>query len=67
MLSLVISSQGSVPSKAYARSALRSCAIRAAALKPRPTTSPMTRPSDPVGNMKASYQSPPSGADSAGQ
>ena len=64
---LDISSPGALPSSAYARRALRSWLISAAALKPRPTTSPMTSPSEPRGSMNASYQSPPSGAEAAGQ
>ncbi len=50
---------GGCPSAAYARSAMRSWPMMAAAVTSWPCTSPMRAPTRPSESSSASYQSPP--------
>ncbi len=52
-------STGEGSCSAYARSAIRSWPIVAAAWSPWPVTSPMASPMSPPGSCTTSYQSPP--------
>ncbi len=52
-------SAGGLSSWAKARRAARSWPITAAALAPRPSTSPITMPTRPAESGITSYQSPP--------
>ncbi len=58
-LSLARMSAGDLSSWAKARSAALSWPMTAAALAPRPSTSPMTMPTRPAERGITSYQSPP--------
>jgi hypothetical protein len=50
---------GDGSSSAEARRAIRSCPMVEAARSPWPATSPMAKPTFPLGSCTTSYQSPP--------